>query len=118
MLYCEKCLLAIMNNHCPICGSRNLRTPLPDDYCFLCEKQVMWGELLGEALRSNDIPVIFKRKIGAGMALKAGPMMERLKVYVPFSRYIDSLEIVDELFSELSEEEEEGDRGVAYSRFS
>ena len=41
--------------------------------------------------------------LGAGLALKVGPMSERISLYVPFSRLQDSVEIVNAVFSDPSE---------------
>jgi len=64
----------------------------------------MWGEMLAEALKNNGIPVFLKKRMGIGMALKVGPMMERVKVYVPFSFLQESKKIVEELFPEREKE--------------
>ncbi len=98
-LYCEDCQLVFEGDRCLVCGSKSVREPLPNDPCFLCEKQMMWGEMLAEALKNNGIPVILKKKMGMGMALNVGPISERCKIYVPFSRLDDSMNICEELFS-------------------
>lgn len=98
-LYCEDCQLVFESDRCLVCGSKSVREPLPNDPCFLCEKQMMWGEMLAEALKNNGIPVILKKKMGMGMALNVGPISERCKIYVPFSRLEDAREICGEMFS-------------------
>lgn len=97
-LYCENCQLVFEGNRCPACGSKTVREPVPNDPCFLCEKQLMWGEMLAEALKNNGIPVILRKKMGMGMALSVGPMAERCKIYVPFVRLEDSVAICEDLF--------------------
>jgi len=104
--YCENCQLAFEGKQCPFCGRKKVREPLPNDICFLCEKQIMWGEMLQEALKNNGIPVTLKKKMGIGMALKVGPLFERVKIYVPFSCLQDSMIIANELFSETDEGDE------------
>ncbi len=103
VLYCGDCQVAFEGDQCPVCGRKKVREPLSNDACFLCEKQMMWAEMLAEALKNNDIPVFLKKRMGMGMALKVGLMMEHCKVYVPFSCLQKSEEIVDELFSETIE---------------
>ncbi|HPY63295.1 MAG TPA: hypothetical protein PL100_01785 [Bacillota bacterium] len=98
LLYCESCQLVFEGDRCPACGCKRVREPLPNDPCFLCEKQLMWAEMLAEALKNNAIPVILKKRMGMGMALSVGPMAEHCKIYVPFARLDDSLEICEELF--------------------
>jgi len=98
-LYCENCQLVFEGDRCPSCGRNRVREPLPNDPCFICEKQIMWGEMLAEALKNNGIPVILKKKMGMGMALSVGPLSERCKIYVPFSCMDDAMDICEELFS-------------------
>ena len=98
-MYCESCQIAFSDNRCPFCGSKKIRQPVANDPCFLCEKQIVWGEMLEEALKNNDIPVMIKKRWGAGMALKVGPMMEQVRIFVPFSCLEDSKRIASELFS-------------------
>lgn len=105
LLYCEHCQLAFGSNRCPICRDRNVRQPRSNDPCFLSEKQIIWGEMLEDVLKQNGIPVLMKKKMGAGMALKVGPMLERVELYVPFSRLQDAERIEAELFSETDGDE-------------
>ena len=100
MLYCEKCQIAFDIICCPVCGGEKARQPRSSDPCFLVEKEILWGELLEEALKNNGIPVLVKKRMGIGMALKVGPLLERVQIYVPFSRLEDSKDIVHDLFSE------------------
>jgi len=58
---------------------------------FSVEKQLMWAEMLAEALKNNGIPVILKKRMGMGMALSVGPMAEHCIIYVPFARLDDSV---------------------------
>lgn len=101
--YCEKCHIVFENDRCIICNSRNVREARPDDLCFLCEKQIMWSEMLEDVLKNNGIPVITKKKLGIGLALKVGPMMERVIMFVPYSCLQEAKMIVEELFSESND---------------
>ena len=96
--YCENCQLVYDGDRCPACGSKKGREPQENDPCFLCEKQILWGEVLEDALKQNGIPVVFKKRLGIGLALKVGPMMEWVKVYVPYARLEESRAIVETLF--------------------
>ena len=99
-MYCEKCKLIFSGNDCPACGSKNIRSPLPDDLCYLTEKEAIWSDVLEDILKQNGIPVFTKGTLGAGMALKVGPMLERVKFYVHYSHFIDAKNIVENFFSE------------------
>ena len=102
-MYCEKCRIVFEANCCPGCGNQRVREPKPNDPCFLTEKGVIWAGMLEDMLRQNGIPFLTKKALGAGLALKVGPMSERISLYVPFSRLQDSVEIVNAVFSDPSE---------------
>ena len=70
----------------------------PEELCFLTEKDPMWGGTLAEALRRNGIPFFTKSTLGAGMALKTGPLLDSLRFYVPRSRLEAAQALVEELF--------------------
>ena len=109
-MYCKKCSILFEGEHCPVCGSENVRPPLPDDLCLLTEKEFMWGEMLRDVLRQNNIPVLTKNVLGAGLSLKLGPMLERLRFYVPYSYLPEAQAIVEELFSAPREREQKEDQ--------
>ncbi len=73
------------------------------DFVFLTEKETMWAEMLKDVLQDNSIPFVTKNKLGAAMALKVGPMMERVSFFVPNEHLEKATEIVATLFSENSE---------------
>jgi len=62
--------------------------------------------MLENVLKNNGIPVIVEKRLGAGMALKVGQMLEWVRVYVPFSRLQEAAEIEKELFSQTDGEGE------------
>lgn len=99
IMYCEKCKKLISQPICPICGNKNTRDPEGRDICFLVEKDHIWSGMLEDVLKQNNIPVFVQSNIGAGMAIKAGAMFERIRFYVPFSYLEAANTIVDELFS-------------------
>lgn len=98
-MYCEKCGLIFEENRCPACGNQNVRPPMPGDLCFLTEREALWAEMLEDVLKQNDIPCLTKNVLGAGLALKVGPMWERVRFYVPYSRLQNAKTLVDQLFS-------------------
>ena len=71
--YCEPCKAAFEGDRCPVCGSKKSRPARADDLCFLAEKEQIWGEMLSDVLRQNEIPFLRKGRLGAGFALAAGP---------------------------------------------
>lgn len=98
-MYCEKCGICFETNCCPACGSKNVRTPQPDDMCFLTEKELLWSEMLEDILRQNHVPFLTKKALGIGMALKVGLMRERVRFYVPYSHLQEAQMIIESLFS-------------------
>lgn len=50
-------------------------------------------------MKQNNIPVFVQSNIGAGMAIKAGALFERIRFYVPFLYLEAANTIVNELFS-------------------
>ena len=100
MMYCEKCKSLFTSSHCPGCNGKVARSPELNDLCFLTEQQLPWSDMLKDVLAQNGIPTFVQNTLGAGMVIKAGPMLERFKFYVPFSHFEKAEEIVEELFSD------------------
>ena len=109
-MYCERCCMIFEEDRCPVCGSRNVRPPRPGDLCFLTERETIWAEMLEDVLKQNDIPCLTKNVLGAGLALKVGPMSERVRSYIPYLRLQNAKAIVDELFSAPQEGDENEDQ--------
>ena len=61
-MYCEQCRICFGTDYCPACGSKNIRTPQPDDMCFLTEKELLWSEMLEDVLRQNNVPFLTNYK--------------------------------------------------------
>ena len=79
----------------------------PDDICFLTEKELIWSGMLADVLKQNNIPFIQKSVMGAGLAMRAGQMLESVKFYVACKDFDAAQEIVEELFpSDYVDEEE------------
>ena len=98
-MYCEKCKLAFdENTRCPHCGSRKLRSPLPEDLCFLTETDPMFGGMLKDVLEQNAIPALRSSTMGAGLAMRVGPMFDRIRFYVPYAHLPAAAELVEALF--------------------
>jgi hypothetical protein len=56
--------------------------------------------MLSDVLEQNEIPFLKKGRLGAGMAMNVGPLFERCRFYVPYSKLEEAARIVDSLFSE------------------
>ena len=103
-MYCEKCSRIIDSDRCPVCKSRRVREPGPKDICFLTEKDYVSSGILEDILKQNDIPYLKKDVMGAGMAIKVGPMLDRSRFYVPFEQYENARAVTEELFAAVDDE--------------
>lgn len=106
-MYCERCrhiAEGVETDVCPNCGYRALRVPHEDDFCFLTEREAMWGEMLADVLRQDEIPFVYEKALGAGLALKTGPARERYRFYIPYERLNEGTEVVRALFESEKEE--------------
>ena len=78
-----------------------LQPPPPagtDGLCFLAEKDSVWAGMLADVLTQKGIPFVKESTLGAGMALRAGPLLDSMKFYVPRSRLEEAQNLVAELF--------------------
>ena len=107
-MYCENCCRVIEADRCPVCKSRKIREPGPKDPCFLTEQDYISSGMLEDVLKQDGIPYLKKGVMGAGMAIKVGPMLERSRFYVPFERLDSAKAVMDALFADPEEEEENG----------
>ena len=99
--FCEKCFMASEEKQCHCCGRTNLRGVQQDDMCFVCEKPIIWGEMLVNALKDNGVPVNFTKRLGIGAAMKIGPTLDTIKIYVPYYYLEKSVHIVKSMFSDM-----------------
>ena len=104
-MYCEHCCLIFSGDICPACKSRNTRAPKDDDLCFLTEKGYPWSDMLMDVLRQKGIPFLSRGRMGAGLAMKAGPAMESMRLYVSCADLPTASQMVQELFGESAETE-------------
>lgn len=103
MMYCEKCCQAVEEASCPTCGSSRLREAKEKDPCFLTEQDFIHTGILEDILGQNSIPFLRKNVLGAGMAIKVGPMLERGRFYVPYELLPKAQALVNDFFSEEEE---------------
>ncbi len=98
-MYCQRCKAAFDGNEkCPVCGSGKIRPALPEDLCFLTEADPFFGGMLKDILGQNGIPALGSSTIGAGMAMRAGAMFERIKYFVRYEHLEKAKGIAEELF--------------------
>jgi len=98
-MYCPNCNILTGQSQCPVCGSKNVREPLPDDYCLFGEKDPVWTEAFSEILTQHNISFVTKNLLGAGLAAKMGPALERVRFYVPYSQYQTAKQLENAFFS-------------------
>ena len=98
-MFCSNCNLLTSHSRCPACGSRDLRQPTDLDFCFLCEKETIWSAPLSDILNDNHIPFVTRNVLGAGLAAKMGPALERIRFYVPYLQLETAQKLELEFFS-------------------
>lgn len=103
-MYCEKCCRIIETDRCPVCKKSLVREPGPQDPCFLAEQDYLFSGILEDVLKQKGIPFLKKDVMGAGMAIKVGPMLERSRFYVMFDRLPEAEAVLKELFAETEAE--------------
>ena len=101
-MYCEKCCRIIEADRCPVCKSKRVREPEAKDPCFLTEQDYLSSGILEDLLKQNGIPYLKKDVMGAGLAIKVGPMLERSRFYVPFEQLKSARAVAEEVFPEES----------------
>ena len=96
-MYCEKCSRIFEGDRCPVCKKSRVREPGPKDPCFLAEHDYLTSGILEDLLKQNAIPYLKKNVMGAGLAIKVGPMLDRSRFYVPYDRLEDAAAVAEEL---------------------
>lgn len=97
-MYCERCNRLVYREKCPGCGSRNLRMPAYDDYCFLTEPDALWVQALEDLLRDNGVAYLTRRVHGAAMITKTG-IPQRVRFFVRYRDYQQAKELNEAFFS-------------------
>ena len=106
-MYCEKCCRIIEEKRCPFCNSRRVRVPEPTDLCFLTEQGYVSTGILEDVLKQNQIHYLTKGALGAGLAIRVGPVLEWTRFYVPYEQWEEARTIVDDLFAPVEESPDE-----------
>ncbi len=87
----------------PADQSSKIRETEASDPCFLTEQDFLSSGILEDMLKQNHIPYLKKDVMGAGMAIKVGPMLERSRFYVPSEHLSSAKAIMEDLFSAAEE---------------
>ncbi|MDO5139051.1 MAG: hypothetical protein Q4D71_11430, partial [Oscillospiraceae bacterium] len=87
----------------PADQSSKIRETEASDPCFLTEQDFLSSGILEDMLKQNHIPYPKKDVMGAGMAIKVGPMLERSRFYVPSEHLSSAKAIMEDLFSAAEE---------------
>ena len=103
-MYCEKCKRIFEEEKCPVCRHSRVRNPEPGDLCFLTEQDYVSSGILEDVLKQDGIPYLRKAVMGAGMAVKVGPMLDRGRFYVMYEKLPDARAVVEELFTGIRDE--------------
>ena len=103
MNICEKCCRVTEKNTCPACGCKKVREVGEKDPVYLTELDYLSSGILKDVLKQNEIPFLVKDVMGAGMAIKVGPMLDRSRFYVPYPQLESAGALVSELFPDPEE---------------
>ena len=106
-MYCEKCNRIIDAGRCPFCKSRKVREPEAKDPCYLTEQDYIYSGILEDLLKQNNIPYLKKDVMGAGMAIRVGPMFERSRFYVPFEQLDSATGVLEDLTASADSAEDQ-----------
>ena len=105
ILYCSGCQLTFSGgDKCPSCGSRKVRPVRPEDICFLTEAEPIPTGMLQDVLKQHQIPALTSSTVGAGMAMKAGNVFERIKFFVRYEHLEKAKQFAAELFDPADNE--------------
>ena len=100
-MYCERCLTLFDGpaTVCPACGKRSIREAQHSDFCFLAEKNALWGPVLADVLQQNGIRFRQRSMLGAGLTSTIGANLEQFRFYVPYEQFAAAQEVLDSLFA-------------------
>lgn len=107
-MYCESCCRIIEEtNRCPHCRGKKIRDPEPKDPCFLTELNYVNSSILEDVLKQEGIPYLRKDLLGAGLAIRVGPVLDWGRFFVSYENLEKAKAIVDGVFSDKKEAEDE-----------
>jgi hypothetical protein len=98
MLYCTDCKRLVEGPVCSHCGRRKLRAPLDADFCMVAELKFPEAEMLKELYADNGIVCTERSVLGAGITVKLGMNLERMRLYVPYNRFEEAEQLKQAFF--------------------
>ena len=84
MPYCEKCR-TIVDDICPAHKQKHLREPEPNDPVLIAELSGITAAMLEGVLLDEKLPFLKEGRLGAGMSVWIGSMMENYSFFVPYA---------------------------------
>ncbi len=92
MLYCEKCRTLVADS-CPLHASKHLREPRGNDPVLIAQLSGISAAMLEGLLLDEKLPFQQEGRLGAGMSVWIGRMMETFSFYVPYDLRDKALEL-------------------------
>ena len=86
MQYCEKCR-TLCESTCETHKTKYLRAPEGNDPVFLAQLSGFSSAMLEGVLLDEKVPFLKEGRMGAGMSVWVGSMMEQYSFYVPYMIY-------------------------------
>ena len=103
MQYCTDCKRLVEGPSCCYCGNRKLRVPLDADFCMVAELIYPEAAMLEELYGDNGIPCTARSIYGAGITVKLGSNLDRIRLYVPYNRYEEAEQLKQAFFDGAAE---------------
>ncbi len=92
--YCEQCFELVESAQCPDCEA-STRAVLDMDMVLLTTTNFSNVDMVAGMLKSFDIQVVVQSQYGHGFVMKAGPILESYRIFVPYAQYEKARELVD-----------------------
>ena len=102
-LYCENCMKLVEGPICRVCRNRKLREVNPGDFCMVAELNYPQAEMLKELYADNGVVCTERSVLGAGITVKLGSNLDRLRLYVPYNRYEEAEQLKQAFFDGAAE---------------
>lgn len=96
-MYCASCNRIVNGSKCPVCGSRSLRLPRAEDFCFLAEPEPLWVRALEDLLTDNGVEYVTRNVYGAARVKMTG-LPERVRFFVRYGQYQQATELQEAFF--------------------
>ncbi len=107
MQYCEKCR-TLCESTCETHKKKYLRQPEGNDPIFLAQLSGFPSAMLEGILLDEKVPFLKEGRMGAGMSVWVGSMMEQYSFYVPFMIYDQA----KDLYALVSGDQMQTDDGI------